>query len=237
MASEVFLQKDEVVRALKYLSPAITMRGQGNESMVGFEFHPGGLVVIKAGADTVRTRTTCSWSGGEIKETIGFSIESHYLANALRTLGVASEVRIKIRDDQRLEFYLPGNKGAHTIPVQEDEFQAIEDTIEGASEVFSDTSKLEGLHSSLQRAMVMWGLVTSAEREAAQMVVNKNLLTVCSPGFYFVEGKTGLPEGLEIAPEVASKSASSFFTASTCFSLRLPFLFSATVRKNKILSL
>ena len=208
MANEVFMQKEELARALKYLSPAITMKGQGNESMVGLEFLPGGLVVLKAGADTVRTQTTCSWSGDPIPEPgAKFAIESHYLANALRTLGVASEVRLKIRDDQRLEFYLPGNKGAHVIPVQENEFQEIEDVLEDAETVFTDTSKLEGLHSSLQRSLVMWGLVTSAEREVAQMVVNKELLTVCSPGFYFTESKTGLPEGLEIPPEVAEKTA------------------------------
>lgn len=207
MAIEVKMQKEELLRALKYLSPAVTMKGQGNESMIGFEIKPDGIVTLKAGADLCRTRTICAWSGDEKPlESVTFAMESHYLAGALKSLGVASEVRIKVRDDQRLEWYLPNNKGSHTIPTQEDQFQPIEGVLEGAESVFTETRTLDNMSSLFKRAMVMWGLVTPAEREVAQMAVQGGRMVVCSPGFYFVEGAAGLPEGLRVAPEVAEKT-------------------------------
>lgn len=207
MTVEVKMQKEDLLRALKYLGPAVSMKGSGNESMIGFEFKPNGIVTLKAGADLCRTRTVCAWSGNEaLSEDICFAMESHYLAGALKSLGVASEVRIKLREDQRVEWFLPGNKGSHTIPIQEDEFQPIEGVITDAEVVFEEVRTLDNMSSLFKRSMVMWGLVTPSEREVAQMAVTGGKMVVCAPGFYFIEGSSGLPEGLRIAPEIAEKT-------------------------------
>jgi hypothetical protein len=203
---EFRFQKDELVRALRNLSPAITMRGNGNESLVGMTFMPDGLVTIKAGANLTRTRTTIVWSGDVLEAPLSFSIESIYLANALRTLGMASEVRIKWRSDKRIEFFLPGAKGAHTIPIQDDEFQDIEATIEGAEVVFEETRSMDAMDSVLKRAMTMWGLVSASEREVSQMIVLDGVFTVCTPGFYFIERGSGFPDNFRIHPQVAERT-------------------------------
>lgn len=203
---EFKVQKDELLRALKYLSPAITMKGQGNESLIGFEIKPGGVALIKAGANLTRTRTNVAWSGQPLTEPLAFSVESMYLANALRTLGIASEVRIKWRQDQRIEFLLPGGKGTHVIPILPDEFQSIESVIDGAESLFSETKKMELMDSVLRRAMTTWGLVSAAEREVSQMIVMDNKFTVCAPGFYFQEKVTGYPEKMKVHPQVAERT-------------------------------
>ena len=203
---EFRFQKDELVRALKNLSPAVTLRGNGNESLIGMTFMPEGIVTIKAGANLTRTRTTIVWSGDILSEPLSFSIESIYLANALRTLGMASEVRIKWRSDKRIEFFLPGNKGAHTIPIQDDEFQDIETTLEGAEVVFEETRSTDAMDSVLRRAMTMWSLVSAAEREVSQMIVLDGVFTVCTPGFYFIEKASGFPDNFRIHPQVAERT-------------------------------
>lgn len=202
-------QKDELVRALKYLSPAVTLKGQGNESMIGFEVLPNGICLLKAGSNLVRTRTQCAWAGPKLAEgeTVSFSIESHYLAKALMTLGVASEVSLNIREDSRIDFILPNSRGQHLIPVSPDEFQSIEDTILDAEVIHSSKMNLASLDSPLKRAMTIWGLVTPAEREASQILVGDDRLMVCAPGFYFIERGSGFPNGLKIQPVVAERTS------------------------------
>lgn len=206
MACEIFIQKSNLINVLKQIHPAVDSNDGGGGSMIGMHIVGNGNTLFKAGIDTCRVKSSCRYTcAGEMTEEKPFAIDYVQLANAIRTMPGSEDHKIKIGiRDMRMEFWLPGNLGCHTIPLQEDEIPPI-DTLQ-AEELFTDKISMDKTLLTFKKALVVWDLIPNNEKDVSQMVVLDKKLMTCSPGLYFIGLESMLPEGLRISPEVADKT-------------------------------